>query len=109
MNACNQPLRLLLLLSYLLTYLFTYLLTYILGLHKEVLEPGLRVMGHLVTWSTILVGTGRVGSRVNVTDRVSDPVFVFFARDLLLPAAQAPKKELMYLYNCKRHSKIAVS
>ena len=63
--------------TYLLTYLFTYLLTYILGLHKEVLEPGLRVMGHLVTWSTILVGTGRVGSRVNVTDRVSDPVFVF--------------------------------
>ena len=60
------------------TYLLTYLLTYLHSrLHKEVLEPDLRVMGHLVTWSTILVGTGRVGSRVNVTDRVSDPVFVF--------------------------------
>jgi len=39
-------------------------------LGKSLLEPGLRVTR--VTGSAILIGSGRVRSRVNVTDPVSD-------------------------------------
>ena len=42
-----------------------------------VLEPGLHVMGHQF-WPS------RVRSQINVVDPVSDPIFVVFARDLLL-------------------------
>jgi len=42
-----------------------------------VLEPGLHVMGHQF-WPS------RVRSQINVIDPVSDPIFVVFARDLLL-------------------------
>ena len=51
----------------------------------SVLEPGLLVTGHRVTGSTILAGSGRVGSQISVTDPMSDPVFLdFFERVLLL-------------------------
>ena len=43
-----------------------------------VLKPGLQVTGQRF-WP------GRIGSRVSVTDPVSVPVFVTFARALLLP------------------------
>jgi len=44
------------------------------------MEPGLRVTGYRVTGSAILAGSGRVGSRVSVSDPVFDPVLSFNMR-----------------------------
>jgi len=53
------------------------------------LKPGRRVTGHRVTGST-----GRVGSRVSVTDPVSDPVYDDTVEASVL-ASQAVKKTLI--------------
>jgi len=61
--------------------------------------------------STILVGSGQVGSRVSVTDPVSDPVFVVFARALLLHFGReyATLESLgLIMCNYTRHFKFAV-
>jgi len=41
------------------------------------MEPGLRVTGQWVTGSAIFAGSGRVGSRVWVSDTLFDPVIEF--------------------------------
>jgi len=44
------------------------------------MEPGLRVTGHGVTRSAISTGSGRIGTRVSVSDPLFDPVLSFNTR-----------------------------